>query len=147
MQRWMGLDVGDKTIGVAISDALGLTAQGITTVRRQSWAADLSALKELAIEREVTGMVVGLPLNMDGSEGPRAEKSRAFAERASEALGLPAELWDERLSTAEVQRMLISANVSRARRKEVVDKLAAQVILQGFLEAHRSAPDPQREGE
>jgi putative Holliday junction resolvase len=147
MQRWMGLDVGDKTIGVAISDELGFTAQGITTVIRQSWAADLAALKDLATERDVTGLVVGLPLNMDGTEGPRALKSRAFADRAAESLSLPVELWDERLSTAEVQRLLIAADVSRARRKEVVDKLAAQVILQSYLEAHRAAPDPEREGE
>jgi putative Holliday junction resolvase len=141
MRRWMGLDVGDKTIGVAISDELGFTAQPITTVLRQSWDADLRALGDLARERQVFGMVVGLPLNMDGSEGPRALKSRAFAERASEVLGLPAELWDERLSTAEVERVLKSANMSRTRRKEVVDKLAAQVILQSYLEAHRGAPE------
>jgi putative holliday junction resolvase len=140
MQRWMGLDVGDKTIGVAISDELGFTAQGITTVMRQSWATDLAALRELAVEHSVSGLVVGLPLNMDGSEGPRAAKSRTFAERASVALSLPAELWDERLSTAEVQRLLVSADVSRAKRKQVVDKLAAQVILQGYLEAHRGSP-------
>jgi putative Holliday junction resolvase len=138
MQRWMGLDVGDKTIGVAVSDELGYTAQGVTTVQRQSWAADLAALQAIASENGVGGLVVGLPLNLDGSEGPRAAKSRAFAERASEALKLPAELWDERLTTAEVQRVLLAADVSRAKRKQVVDKLAAQVILQSYLEAHRA---------
>jgi putative Holliday junction resolvase len=97
-------------------------------------------LKALAEERSVTGLVVGLPLNLDGSEGPRALKSRAFAERARAALSLPVELWDERLSTAEVQRVLLAADVSRAKRKQVVDKLAAQVILQSFLEAHRVNP-------
>jgi putative Holliday junction resolvase len=147
MQRWMGLDVGDKTIGVAISDELGFTAQPITTVLRQSWEADLRALGELAKERDVTGMVVGLPLNMDGSEGPRALKSRAFAERASSTLHLPVELWDERLSTAEVDRILMSANMSKDRRKKVVDKLAAQVILQSFLEAHRAMPDHRGDAE
>jgi putative Holliday junction resolvase len=131
----MGLDVGDRTIGVAVADELGLTAQGITTLERRSWQVDLEALRALASEYSVTGLVVGLPLNMDGSEGPRAEKARAFAERASTTLSLPVELWDERLSTAEVQRVLISADVSRKKRKQVVDKLAAQVILQGFLEA------------
>lgn len=131
----MGLDVGDKTVGVAISDALGMTAQGITTVHRQSWAKDLEALKQLAEEHEVKLLVVGLPLNMDGTEGPRAAISKAFAERASEALGLPHVLWDERLSTAEVQRVLLAADVSRKKRKQVVDMLAAQVILQGYLEA------------
>ena len=135
MRRCMGLDVGDKTVGVAVSDALGLTAQGVTTVERRSWAADLGALQEIAREYEVAQLVVGLPLNMDGTEGPRCVISRAFATRAAEALGVPVDLWDERLSTAEVQRVLIAADVSRKKRKQVVDKLAAQVILQGWLEA------------
>ncbi|MBS2028408.1 MAG: Holliday junction resolvase RuvX [Deltaproteobacteria bacterium] len=133
--RLMGLDVGDKTVGVAVSDELGLTAQGVTTVERRSWAHDLAELKAIAEEYEVQKLVVGLPLNMDGSEGPRAQTSRAFAERASAALGIPFDLWDERLSTAEVQRLLISADVSRKKRKQVVDKLAAQVILQGYLDS------------
>ena len=136
--RLMGLDVGEKTVGLAISDLLGLTAQGLCTLHRQSWAADLEALAQHARENEVSKLVVGLPLNMDGSEGPRAAASRQFAERAGAALGLPFEFWDERLSTAEVQRVLIAADVSRAKRKKVVDMLAAQVILQGFLDAHRA---------
>jgi putative Holliday junction resolvase len=140
MQRWMALDVGDRTIGVAISDSLGFTAQGITTVMRQSWKLDLEALDLHARAHDVTGLVVGLPLNMDGSEGPRCQKSREFAAKATAALELPVEFWDERLTTAEVQRMLISADVSRAKRKLVVDKLAAQVILQGFLESRRALP-------
>ena len=142
VERWMALDVGDKTVGVAISDALGITAQGITTVQRQSWAQDLAELKRLATEHDVTGLVVGLPLNMDGTEGERCQKSRAFAERAGAALGVPVELWDERLTTAEVNRVLLAADVRRDKRKQVVDKLAAQVILQGFLES-RSARDLQ----
>src|SRR5688572_13956624 len=97
--RTMGLDVGTKTIGVAVSDGLGLTAQGVTTVRRTSLKADLAALTALAREHEVERVVVGLPLNMDGSEGPRAEASRKFADTVSQALGVPVELWDERLST------------------------------------------------
>ena len=141
MRRLMGLDVGSKTIGVAISDALGLTAQGVTTVARQSWAADLAALGELARAHQVALLVVGLPLNMNGTSGPRAELSRAFADRASQALGLPHALWDERLSTAEVQRVLLAADVSRKKRKQVVDMLAAQVILQGYLQAHPSATE------
>ena len=133
--RLMGLDVGDKTVGVAVSDELGLTAQGVTTVERRSWAHDLAELDAIAKENSVQKLVVGLPLNMDGSEGPRALASRAFAERASAALGIPFDLWDERLSTAEVQRLLIAADVSRKKRKQVVDKLAAQVILQGYLDS------------
>ena len=131
----MGLDVGDKTVGVAVSDELGFTAQGVTTVERRSWAHDLAELKAIADEYQVKKLVVGLPLNMDGSEGPRAQVSRAFAERASASLGIPFDLWDERLSTAEVQRLLIAADVSRKKRKQVVDKLAAQVILQGYLDS------------
>ena len=141
MRRLMGLDVGDKTVGVAISDELGLTAQGVCTVHRQSWAKDLGELGELAKANGVSLLVVGLPLNMDGSEGPRAKISRQFAERASAELGIPAELWDERLSTAEVRRVLIAADVSRKKRKQVVDMLAAQVILQGYLEAHAARPE------
>jgi putative Holliday junction resolvase len=140
MRRVMALDVGDKTVGVAVSDELGLTAQGVTTLERQSWAKDLDALGALVREYDARLLVVGLPLNMDGTEGPRAAISRAFADRASAATGVPHDFWDERLSTAEVQRVLLAADVSRKRRKQVVDKLAAQVILQGYLEA-KGAPE------
>lgn len=136
--RTMGLDVGTRTVGVAISDALGLTAQPIETVRRKSLRVDLEALGQLAREHEVHRVIVGLPLNMDGTEGPRALASRKFAETLGQALGLPVELWDERLTTAEAQRVLLAADVSRARRKEVVDTLAASIILQGWLDS-RSA--------
>jgi putative Holliday junction resolvase len=135
----MGLDVGTRTVGVAVADALGMTAQPLVTVRRKSLRVDLEALGAIAREHEVTRAVVGLPLNMDGSEGPRALASRKFAEALEGALGLPVELWDERLSTAEAQRVLLSADVSRARRKEVVDTLAASIILQGWLDARASA--------
>jgi len=135
----MGLDVGTKTIGVAVSDGLGLTAQGVTTVRRTSLKADLAALTALAREHEVERVVVGLPLNMDGSEGPRAEASRKFADTVSQALGVPVEFWDERLSTVAATRTLLEADVSRARRREVIDQVAAQFILQGWLDAHRPA--------
>ncbi|MBJ6759410.1 Holliday junction resolvase RuvX [Myxococcaceae bacterium JPH2] len=135
--RTFGLDYGTKTIGVAVSDGLGLTAQTVTTVRRTSLKADLAALARLAQEHEVSRMVIGLPLNMDGSEGPRAEASRKFADVVSQALSIPVELWDERLSTVAATRTLLEADVSRARRKEVIDQLAAQFILQGWLDAHR----------
>lgn len=134
----MGLDVGDKTVGVAVSDDLGWTAQGVTTLRRTNAKADLSALCALAREREVTEWVVGLPVNMDGTEGARAQASRKLGDALAAASGLPVVYWDERLSTAEVQRILIAADVSRAQRREVVDKLAAQVILQGWLDSRRA---------
>lgn len=136
--RTMGLDLGTKTIGVAVSDGLGLTAQGVTTVRRTSLKADLAALATLAREHDVSRVVLGLPLNMDGSEGPRAEASRKFAEVLGTHLGVPVELWDERLSTVAATRTLLEADVSRARRREVIDQVAAQFILQGWLDAHRA---------
>ncbi|RKG97617.1 Holliday junction resolvase RuvX [Corallococcus praedator] len=141
--RTFGLDYGTKTIGVAVSDGLGLTAQTVTTVRRASLKADLAELSRLVKEYEVTRFVLGLPLNMNGSEGPRAEASRKFADVLGQALGLPVELWDERLSTVAAQRTLLEADVSRAKRREVIDQLAAQFILQGWLDAHRA---PVEEG-
>jgi putative Holliday junction resolvase len=131
----LAVDLGDKTIGLAVSDALGITAQGLETLERHGGRRDLDALRAVCEEREIARIVVGLPRNMDGSEGPRALKSRAFARGLSEALVLPVFLWDERLTTAEAERLLISADVSRAKRAKVVDKLAAQLILQGWLEA------------
>jgi putative Holliday junction resolvase len=133
--RTLGLDFGTKTIGVAASDALGLTAQTVTTIRRTSLRADLAALKELVHEYEAERFVVGLPLNMDGSEGPRAEATRKFVDALTQALGLPVELWDERLSTVAAQRTLLEADLSRAKRREVIDQMAAQFILQGWLDA------------
>ncbi|MCY1035572.1 Holliday junction resolvase RuvX [Corallococcus sp. BB11-1] len=141
--RTFGLDYGTKTIGVAVSDGLGLTAQTVTTVRRSSIKADLAELSRLVKEYEVTRIVLGLPLNMNGSEGPRAEASRKFADVLGQSLGLPVELWDERLSTVAAQRTLLEADVSRAKRREVIDQLAAQFILQGWLDAHRA---PVEEG-
>ena len=136
--RIMGLDVGEKTIGVAVSDGLGLTAQGVTTIRRQAIRKDLDALRAFIEEYEVGEIVVGLPRNMDGSSGPQAEKALAFAGRLKEEFKLPVETYDERLTTAMAQKMLIGADVSRARRREVIDKLAAQIILQGYLDRKRA---------
>lgn len=137
--RTLGLDVGTKTIGVAVSDALDLTAQTVTTVRRTQLKADLAALRELVRAHEAERFVVGLPLNMDGSEGPRAEATRKFVEALTQALGLPVELWDERLSTVAAQRTLLEADLSRAKRREVIDQLAAQFILQGWLDSRGAA--------
>jgi putative Holliday junction resolvase len=142
VMRVMGLDVGDKTIGIAISDELGLTAQGYPTVIRRSWRSDLDALKVLAAEGRVELVIVGHPLNMDGTEGPRAKITREFLERSERELGIPHRLWDERLSSAEAERVLLSADVSRSKRKEVIDMLAAQVILQSWLEATRIPAEP-----
>jgi len=139
--RTIGLDVGTRTVGVAVSDELGLTAQGVTTVRRTNMKADLAALKEIIAERGVTHVVVGLPLNMDGTEGPRALASRQFGEALGKATGLTIEYWDERLSTRAAQRVLLEADVSRQKRREVIDQMAASIILQGWMEARRPAQD------
>ena len=137
MTRSFGLDVGSKTVGVAVSDALGITAQPVTTVRRSSLRADLAQLRRLAEEHEVGHAVVGLPLNMDGSEGPSAAEARKVGEAVASALKIPVEYWDERLTTVAAGRMLIEADVSRARRRQVVDQVAAALILQGWLDARR----------
>ncbi len=131
----MGLDLGNKRIGVAISDELGLSAQGLPTIAKTSVDAVLAQLRKLVEEREVDRIVIGLPLNMNGSEGPRAEAARAFAARAERVLGRPCILWDERLTSKAAERVLIEADVSRKRRRDVVDQMAAQLILQGYLDA------------
>ncbi|TVQ57469.1 MAG: Holliday junction resolvase RuvX [Rhodobacteraceae bacterium] len=130
----VGLDLGTKTIGVAVSDTRRSLATPLETLKRGKFAADAAALGALAAGRDACGFVLGLPRNMDGSEGPRAQASRAFARNLSRALGLPIALWDERLSTVAVEKALIAADSSRKRRAEVVDRMAAAHILQGALD-------------
>jgi len=139
MGRIIGLDVGDKTIGVAVSDGLGLTAQGLPTIRRIGYARDFAALKLYIEEYEAGEIVVGLPKNMDGSLGPQAEKVMVFVEKMKGAFDLPVVLIDERLTTAFAERALIEGDVSRAKRKKVIDMLAAQGILQTYLDKKRAA--------
>jgi putative Holliday junction resolvase len=136
-QRLLGLDVGSKTVGLAISDRTRSVASPLETLRRGKLAQDVAALAALCGERKVGGLVVGLPINMDGSEGPRCQSVRQFVENlAAGGLDLPAAFWDERLSTAAVNRLLIQeADMSRKRRGAVVDKMAAAYILQGALDA------------
>ncbi|TVY11959.1 Holliday junction resolvase RuvX [Paenibacillus cremeus] len=134
--RLMGLDYGDKTIGVAVSDELGWTAQGLEVIRRSTVERDTARLKELIAEYGVGEIVVGLPKNMNNTIGPRGEICIAFAQSLHEILQLPVHMWDERLTTASAQRTLIEADVSRKKRKQVVDKMAAQLILQGYMDAH-----------
>ncbi|MGE0063645.1 MAG: Holliday junction resolvase RuvX [Xanthobacteraceae bacterium] len=130
----IGLDLGTKTIGVAASDPDRRLATGVETVARKKFSEDAARLIALAAERNAVGFVLGLPLNMDGSEGPRAQSTRAFARNFSKLTELPIALWDERLSTAAVERELIAADMSRARRDEVIDQHAAAFILQGALD-------------
>jgi putative Holliday junction resolvase len=133
----IGLDLGSKTIGVAISDITHRIASPIETIARKKFTEDARRLLAITAERQAGLFVLGLPLNMDGSEGPRAQSTRAFARNLSKLTALPIVFWDERLSTAAVERMLIDADTSRARRAEVVDKLAAAYILQSALDSLR----------
>lgn len=142
--RWLGLDLGEKTIGVAVSDDLGLTAQPLKTLRRRHLQTDLEEIVALASSRGATGIVVGLPRNMDGSLGVRAREALRFAELVKDRSGLAVLTWDERLSTVAVERVLLEGDVSRKKRRRVVDKLAAAYILQGFLDAQgqKKADEP-----
>jgi putative Holliday junction resolvase len=130
----IGLDLGTKTIGVAASDPDRRLATGVETVQRKAFKQDAARLLALATERKAVGFVLGLPINMDGSEGPRAQSTRAFARNLAGLTALPIALWDERLSTAAVERELIGMDVSRAKRAEVIDEHAAIFILQGALD-------------
>ncbi|KGF47906.1 Holliday junction resolvase [Veillonella montpellierensis DNF00314] len=131
--RIMSLDVGSRTIGVACSDALLMTAQGIETIRRTSLANDFQRLQELIEAYEVHQLVVGMPKNMNGTKGDRAEKTEEFVHKMQEVIHVPVIFWDERLSTVMAEKSLIFADVSRKKRKLVIDKMAAVVILQGYL--------------
>ena len=130
----IGLDLGTKTIGVAASDPDRRIATAVETVARTSFGKDAERLRALAAERNAAGFVLGLPVNMDGSEGPRAQSTRAFARNLAKLTELPIALWDERLSTAAAERTLIAADVSRAKRAAVIDQHAAMFILQGALD-------------
>jgi putative Holliday junction resolvase len=133
----LGLDLGTKTIGVAVSDPDRKLAAPVVTIARARFASDAERLLKLAEERRAVGFVLGLPLNMDGSEGPRAQATRAFARNLAKLTALPIALWDERLSTAAVERVLIEADASRRKRKAVIDQHAAAYILQGALDRLR----------
>lgn len=132
--RIMGLDYGDKTIGVSMSDELGWTAQGLEVISRRKAGNDTARLLELAGQYGVQEVVVGLPKNMNGTMGPRGEICIAFAEQLKEILNIPVHLWDERLTTVSAERILIEADVSRKKRKQIIDKMAASLILQGYLD-------------
>lgn len=135
MKRYLGLDVGDATIGVAVSDLLGITAQGIETIRRKDLKFDFTRLKEIADTYETNAFVIGLPKNMNGEEGERAETVRKFADELLEFFpDAKISFWDERLTTVAAHKTLIKADMSRKKRKKVVDKMAAIFILQGFLD-------------
>ncbi|WDV44123.1 Holliday junction resolvase RuvX [Clostridiaceae bacterium M8S5] len=139
MKRIIGLDVGDKTIGVAVSDLLGLTAQGVTTIRRKNLKYDLEQLLAIIEEYQVESIVVGLPKNMNNTIGPQGEKVQLFVEKLRKKCSLNIDFQDERLSTVSAHRAMISADMSRAKRKKVVDKVAATFILQTYLDRMRNS--------
>ena len=141
-QRLLGLDLGEKTIGLALTDTLRTVATPLKTLKRGKFAADAAVLGALLLEHGVGGLIVGLPLNMDGSEGPSAQSARAFARNFAKVSDCPIAFMDERLSTAAVTRTLIDADASRRRRSEVVDKMAAAYILQSALDRMRHLPTP-----
>lgn len=135
--RTMGLDVGSKTIGVAISDAFGWTAQGIKTVKinEENGEFGFEEMETLIKEYEVSKIVVGLPKNMNGTIGPRGEASQNYADELHRRFSIPVVLWDERLTTVAAERVLLDADISRKKRKKVIDKMAASMILQGYLDS------------
>jgi len=134
----MGLDVGEKRIGVAISDPLGWTAQGHSVVQRSTLKNDLAKLKELCQQLECQLVVVGLPRNMNGTLGPKAEEIQEFVRHLHDVVSVPIEYWDERLTTRSAERVLLEADLSRRKRRKVIDKVAAVHILQNYLDAHKS---------
>ncbi len=138
MKRYMSLDIGDRTIGIAVSDLLGLTAQGVETIRRRKEEEDLQRLGELMEQYETKSLVSGLPKNMDGTEGDRCSIVKEFMAKVKETYpDVEVVFWDERLSTVAATRSLIEADVSRKKRKKVIDKMAAVFILQGYLDSLR----------
>jgi len=137
MSALAGLDLGDKTIGVAISDRLGTAATPLETIKRKKFTLDSARLLEIVTNRELNGLLLGLPRNMDGSEGPRCQKTRAFARNLSRITALPIGFWDERLSTVAAERALLEADTSRKRRAELIDNVASSYILQGALDRLR----------
>ena len=137
MSALAGLDLGEKTIGVAVSDRIGAVATPLETIRRKKFGIDSARLLEIVKERDLNGLLLGLPRNMDGSEGPRCQSTRAFARNLSRITDLPIGFWDERLSTVAAEKALLEADTSRRRRAEVIDHVAASYILQGALDRMR----------
>ncbi|WP_170605115.1 Holliday junction resolvase RuvX [Ruegeria arenilitoris] len=137
MKALIGLDLGEKTIGVAVSDRMRTVASPLETVRRKKFSLDSARLIEIATDREIGGIVLGLPKNMDGSEGPRCQSTRAFARNLSRLTDLPIGFWDERLSTVAAEKALLEADTTRKRRGQVIDHVAAGYILQGALDRLR----------
>ena len=133
--RILGLDVGDRTIGIAVCDPLGLTAQGITTIKRKSIVLDIEEIEKICKKYAVESIVSGLPKNMNGTVGPQGEKVQRFCDKLKETLELEIHMWDERLTTVAANRAMLEGDLSRSKRKKIVDKIAATFILQGYLDS------------
>ena len=133
--RVLGLDVGDRTIGVAVSDPLGFTAQGITTIRRKNIETDIAQIVDICSQYNVETIVSGVPKNMNGTIGEQAQKVQSFCEVLKEAVNIEIKFWDERLTTVAAHRVMLEADMSRKKRKSIVDKIAATYILQGYLDS------------
>ncbi|MDD5544709.1 MAG: Holliday junction resolvase RuvX [Acidobacteriia bacterium] len=146
MGRILGLDVGDVRIGVAVSDPLGITAQALLTIHRAGPEQDFLQIRKLMEEYETQSVILGHPLNMDGTEGPQALKVRAFAQELSDRFGAHVTLWDERLTTSEARKVLISGGMRREKRKQVIDQAAAVILLQSYLDAQAHSIDPNSIG-
>lgn len=135
--RIMALDVGTKRIGVAVSDELSITAQGLETIERKGLPYDLDTIRDLAKERLISEIVVGLPLNMNGTHSAKTKEVVEFMDSLAKAVDMPVKMWDERLTSLEAERRMLEADISRAKRKRLSDKLAAQIILQSYLDAKK----------
>jgi putative Holliday junction resolvase len=145
--RILALDIGTKNIGVALSDESGIIAQGKEVIRRKSDAYAIARVKDILEGFDVKEIIVGLPINMDGTKGKRAKDSIGFAENLEQNVHIPVKFWDERLSTKEAEDIMIRADITRNKRKKIVDKLAAQIILQGYLDSQRSEIRGQKSDE
>jgi len=140
--RIMALDYGDRRIGVALSDPLGITARPLLTLTRTTWESDLERIRAMTREHDIRRIVVGLPLDMDGTRGERVRLTEVFMERVRRATGLPVHPWDERLTTLQAERTLLEGDLSRSRRRRVIDQVAAVILLQSYLDAQRAATAP-----
>ena len=143
MERCLGLDLGEKRIGVSLSDALGWTAGPLAAVARVGWKKDMAALRSLILEHQVQRVVVGLPIKMDGTSGEMARRTQEFVERFRLTVSIPVETWDERLTTVQAERILVEADMRRDKRRQVIDSMAACLILQGYLDYRNAGGSPR----
>jgi putative Holliday junction resolvase len=143
VERCLGVDLGEKRIGISMSDALGWTAGPLAALARVGWKKDLAALRSLILEHEVGRVVVGLPINMDGSTGEMARRTQEFVERFRLTVSIPVETWDERLTTVQAERILLEADLRRDKRRQVIDSMAACLILQGYLDYRNAGGVPR----